>query len=287
MTNEKATDNGNKKNDSNDSANVIDKDNNHDGGEDIERFWTACPYCYYLYEYSKTFQDYTLRCQNCRRAFQAVQIPNPPGAGDESSFCSWGFFPIGFSMTSWKKSMPNANGFGSTWMPFSPMFACPVQNVKKKVWTIVDASDDDDDGLDVSSDDSDSSGEWGSNRKKVKRANGRSKRGRPGRKSNTEREKMANQHSVDGENSQIPRNDVVNNNNKAVASGSVRKQTGKGVRGRKKLDLNVEFSNEIEDHAPVARDGNGEEVGFFEGLDEFLSTLPILHVVGDDKAKPS
>lgn len=46
---------------------------------------------------------------------------------------------------------------------------------------------------------------------------------------------------------------------------------------RKKLDLNVEFSDEVVE----------EKVGFFEGLDGFLSILLILHVVGDEKAKPS
>ncbi|KAL8160896.1 hypothetical protein V2J09_012385 [Rumex salicifolius] len=282
--NEEGADNGNEENDCNESASKAN-DAQYDGGEQIGSFWTACPYCYYLYEYPKAFQDCTLRCQNCRRAFQAIPVPGPPGNDGNTSFCSWGFFPIGFSMTSWKKNTDNANGFGSNWMPFSPMFACPVQPEvkKKKVWEIVDEDEDEFDVSD-SSDDPDSSDDWGSTRKKVKRGSGKSRRGRPRKKSNVETEKGSNgvvngesvaertvNHGANG-----TKNDAVNH--KAVASGSLRKQTGKGVRGRKKLDLNVEFSNEVEDHAPVTREGNGEEVvEFFEGLDEFLSTLPILH----------
>uniref|UniRef100_A0A2P2QZG2 Uncharacterized protein MANES_10G099500 n=1 Tax=Rhizophora mucronata TaxID=61149 RepID=A0A2P2QZG2_RHIMU len=56
------------------------------------------------------------------------------------------------------------------------------------------------------------------------------------------------------------------------------------------------FSNEVEEAVPAASQGHrtGNEVedniagiGFFEGLDEFLSSLPILSVVGDDKVKAS
>ncbi|KAL0454355.1 UNVERIFIED_CONTAM: hypothetical protein Slati_0774700 [Sesamum latifolium] len=71
---------------------------------------------------------------------------------------------------------------------------------------------------------------------------------------------------------------------------NARKQPGRVAKN--KLDLNVEFSNEAEEPAPRANQGNGpsrgeddniEGIGFFEGLDEFLSSLPILNVVGDDK----
>ncbi|CAO2815782.1 unnamed protein product [Amaranthus hypochondriacus] len=114
--------------------------------EEVESFWTACPYCFYIFEYEKMYQGCTLRCQNCRRGFYAVQIPNPPpisdknggdsGGGDgkekgrnkdkENSFCCWGFFPLGFSMTAWKKHNQNGTFNGSSnWTPFSPMFASP------------------------------------------------------------------------------------------------------------------------------------------------------------------
>lgn len=58
----------------------------------------------------------------------------------------------------------------------------------------------------------------------------------------------------------------------------------------------MEFSNEVEEAAvpqAVVRDGNVagnaeeniEGNAFFEGLDEFLNSLPILNVVADDKVK--
>ncbi|KAK1440264.1 hypothetical protein QVD17_06089 [Tagetes erecta] len=64
-----------------------------------------------------------------------------------------------------------------------------------------------------------------------------------------------------------------------------------------RLDLNVEFNNN-EGEQPTAKTtgsgnrGNGqgdgdntEGIGFFEGLDEFFSSLPILSVVNDEKVK--
>ena len=78
---------------------------------------------------------------------------------------------------------------------------------------------------------------------------------------------------------------------KAALGGSRRR--GAGNLG--KLDLNVEFSNEVEEPSRGVRDREGnaaghaedniEGIGFFEGLDEFLSSLPILNVVADDKVK--
>ncbi|KAH9620367.1 hypothetical protein KSS87_001398 [Heliosperma pusillum] len=55
-------------------------DGNNDGGVEEEGgcFWTSCPYCYYLYEYPKKYQDRTLRCQNCRRCFHGLQFRTPP-----------------------------------------------------------------------------------------------------------------------------------------------------------------------------------------------------------------
>ncbi|KAL0454354.1 UNVERIFIED_CONTAM: Chaperone protein DnaJ [Sesamum latifolium] len=73
--------------------------------EDGLTFWTACPYCYYMYEYPGLYADCTLRCQNCKRAFQAVVIPSPPPIvdGQDGYFCCWGFLPLGFSMENWEK----------------------------------------------------------------------------------------------------------------------------------------------------------------------------------------
>lgn len=63
-------------------------------------FWTACPYCFVLFEYPKAYEECTLKCQECRRAFQAVTIPKPPvdkKDDEDVYFCSWALFPLGFS----------------------------------------------------------------------------------------------------------------------------------------------------------------------------------------------
>lgn len=58
-----------------------------------------------------------------------------------------------------------------------------------------------------------------------------------------------------------------------------------------RLDLNVELSNEVEEPAEAGGTSESnrevdniiEGIEFFEGLDEFLMSMPILSVVGDDK----
>nr|KYP61180.1 Uncharacterized protein At4g38065 family [Cajanus cajan] len=180
-------------------------------------FWTSCPYCYVLYEYPKVYEECTLRCQSCRRGFHAVVIRSPPPlSGKDASYCSWGFFPLGFSGNS-----KDVNGFSSNWNPFSPLFPCPL-------------------------------------------------RGSSGRKP------QRNWDYYDDE-----------------AAAAFIERRGAGNLG--KLDLNVEFSNEVEEPSRGVHDREGnaaghaedniEGIGFFEGLDEFLSSLPILNVVADDKVK--
>lgn len=153
-----------------DSGNVNNDDCDDDGDgdeeEEIESFWTTCPYCYYTYEYPKTFQDCTLRCQNCRRAFHALQIPNPPQITrrmKETTFCCWGFFPLGVSMTALKRNNP----FGSPGMGVK-------KNVVRKPVVYLDDDDEDDFDEPYSSDDSDSSYDWNSTRKSKKRKSGKS-----------------------------------------------------------------------------------------------------------------
>ncbi|KAL5102381.1 hypothetical protein RYX36_006708 [Vicia faba] len=79
-------------------------------------------------------------------------------------------------------------------------------------------------------------------------------------------------------------------NKKVVPSSSKKVAENLG-----KLDLNVECSNKAEEPSREVRNreanatGNAENniegIGFFEGLDEFLSSLPILNAVADDKVK--
>ncbi|XP_021903619.1 dnaJ homolog subfamily C member 14 [Carica papaya] len=92
----------------------------------LSTFWTACPYCYRLYEYPRVYLECCLRCQNCQRAFQATMIPSLPPLvpGKDAYYCRWGFFPLGFVTG----NSDNGGGKGATtsrfpnWMPpiYSP-----------------------------------------------------------------------------------------------------------------------------------------------------------------------
>ncbi|MBA0631665.1 hypothetical protein Godav_000520 [Gossypium davidsonii] len=268
-------------------------------------FWTACPYCYILYEYPKLYEDCTLRCQakNCRRAFHAVVIPSPPVNGKDSRFSCWGFFPLGFS---------RGDQFPS-WSPISTMYACPnnkntgKNSTAKKPAPRVYYDDDDayvdiSDSIGTSEDDEDDDDDWqNEKRKKAKNVKGKGSVGKTAKKPQSERVKKAGNEAanVDGSGnlsgaSTVPEGVVTAESSRRGVVNSGRKQMARGTKNLGKLDLNVEFSNEVEEPAPRRNEGNhpgyGEEDniegnGFFEGLDEFLSSLPILSAVGDDKVK--
>ncbi|KAL2340000.1 hypothetical protein Fmac_007940 [Flemingia macrophylla] len=61
-------------------------------------FWTACPYCYFLYQYPAACLGCCLRCHNCHRSFHGLSIPSlPPLVPDQDAYyCNWGCFPMGF-----------------------------------------------------------------------------------------------------------------------------------------------------------------------------------------------
>ncbi|GAB2219407.1 hypothetical protein Droror1_Dr00007042 [Drosera rotundifolia] len=317
-------------------AHAIDDNGDVDDNVDVETFWTACPYCLYMYEYARDYEECTLRCQNCRRAFHAAEVPNPPPIGEgegkdskEASFCCWGFYPMGFSMTKWKRNN-NVRDPSASWVPFSPMFACPVNGNGNAGGVYVNASvgrkfgsggsapriyvDDDEAFMDLSDSDVDSDSsddqDWRNTKKmkikkKVKKAG---RRGRVGRRPKSLRENAyqgvtAEGGALGGDDSQV-RTQVADSAAAPVAAGvrsdaskrpgssNIRKQMGRAAKDRGKLDLNLEVSNEVEDHGPIASAANGQEepiegIGFFEGLDEFLSSLPILNVAEDGKVKPS
>lgn len=307
-----------------------------------ENFWTACPYCYNIYEYPRVYEECTLRCQNCRRAFHAITIPTPPVAesGNDAYFCCWGYVPLGFSPDEYGKAKDKL-GSGN-WSPFSPMFTCPSQtqnvaeanrgvmggnaaNVKGPKKANVNARsgtkpkaiiiDEDDVLMEVSDPSEDSDDDWGSNnnrkKKKAKNVKGKTPVGKNVRRAaQLEKIKKGNQNVMEqvfgtvGDDFQAGsgmqedlgvENATMGEISKKASGSSSKKQTGKHGNELGKLDLNVEFSNEVEEPAPGLneghRTGNGEEdniegIGFFEGLDEFLSSLPILSVVGgDDKGK--
>ncbi|KAK7302571.1 hypothetical protein RJT34_13463 [Clitoria ternatea] len=311
-------------NDGGGDGNVIElpRSSETEGGS----FWTACPYCYVMYEYPKVYEDCTLRCQSCSRAFHAVVVRSPPGLVEEGgSFCSWGFFPLGFS-----GDFKDISGTASKWNPFSPLFPCPpkgghsTRRHQKGPWvfyddeaaaafvehsdTSVDDSDDEDWRLG-----NNETGKTGKRRRRKKKKKGSSFGGgggsggvskpvieKPRRgdyNSCTGTANVGNGEAVEGGGASVVRPSAVRlePGKKAVVGSSRRR----GERNLGKLDLNVEFSNEVEEPATGVNGGNGngpgtgnaedniEGIGFFEGLDEFLSSLPILNVVADDKTSHS
>lgn len=285
-----------------DTMELQDEDEDEDVDEDLP-FWTACPYCYYMYQYSGVYSGCTLRCQNCRRAFQAVEIPAPPPvmAGQEGYFCCWGFFPLGVSMENWGKN----KSASSTWTPFSPMFSGPQNGNEKGVEPKNSGPriyvDEDEVFVEVS-DLSGSDNEWQNDRepknKKVKNVKGNGTTGmRPTSSAKkVQDDKRKNFNVEDGFTSQNEvvemLNETASEPSKKGATVNARKQPNRVAKNFGKLDLNVEFSNETEEPASKVNQRNGpgrgeddniEGIGFFEGLDEFLNSLPILNVVGDDK----
>lgn len=278
-------------------------------------FWTACPYCYVMYEYQKKYEDCTLRCQNCRRGFHAVVVPSPPLVdGKDGSFCSWGFFPVGFS-----GDFKDISGSGSKWNPFSPLFPFPLKgdettrNQKgNSVFYDDDKSAEFAELSDTTQDDSDDDDWRGVNQKVSKRRKRRKKGSNVGavdvrRVSPIERPRRGVHNSAANDN--VPNGEAVDvdvdvDGGVLPVPESTKKNTLAGSRRRSernlgKLDLNVEFSNEVEEpvHGADERNGSGngaangnaedniEGIGFFEGLDEFLNSFPILNVVADDKVK--
>ncbi|KAG6496474.1 uncharacterized protein LOC121993000 [Zingiber officinale] len=83
-------------------------------------FWTACPSCCYVHQYSREYLNQTLRCPNCSRAFEAIKLSAAPPVvpGTDMYYCSWGFFPLGFP------GAPNIfakEDLNADWNPFQPL----------------------------------------------------------------------------------------------------------------------------------------------------------------------
>uniref|UniRef100_A0A5B6YSX0 J domain-containing protein n=1 Tax=Davidia involucrata TaxID=16924 RepID=A0A5B6YSX0_DAVIN len=78
----------------------------------LSSFWTACPYCYNLFEYPRVYEGCCLRCQNCERSFHAAQIPSLPPMvpGKEAYYCCWGLFPLGFMNSNSEAAVPDNGG---------------------------------------------------------------------------------------------------------------------------------------------------------------------------------
>ncbi|WCJ24733.1 Chaperone DnaJ-domain superfamily protein [Euphorbia peplus] len=95
-------------------------------------FWTACPYCYILYEYPRVYQECCMRCQNCNRAFHAALISSLPPLvpGQDAYYCCWGFFPLGFVENGPKNTAPPDGPAFPNWMP--PIFNPPAQQQQQQ-----------------------------------------------------------------------------------------------------------------------------------------------------------
>lgn len=81
-------------------------------------FWTMCPYCYYVYEYDKVYEDCCMKCANerCRRVLHAVAIAGtpPPDVVEKGQYCCPGFMPFAVRGS-------NGEGLGEKlWVPFAP-----------------------------------------------------------------------------------------------------------------------------------------------------------------------
>ncbi|CAN6821667.1 unnamed protein product, partial [Brassica oleracea] len=268
-------------------------------------FWTACPYCFVLFEYPKAYEECVLRCQDCRRAFQAVTIQKPPveGKGEDVYFCSWSVFPLGFS----------GEFKAPSWSPISPLIACPLQMVDDERTTKKRKEpapprffyDDDDIYVAISEDDHEENEPSDDCQDELQAKNagkGKEKLVRSNKKRGADKAGKGIQHveSIGGASNHAA---SIASYVTPVGSASMskpmssKKRTGTGAKNLGRLDLNVEFSNEVEEPAVAGgrNEGNGlgsnrevdnmEGIGFFEDLDEFLSSLPIFSVDGDDKIK--
>ncbi|XP_014492745.1 uncharacterized protein At4g38065 [Vigna radiata var. radiata] len=66
--------------------------------EEASSFWTMCPYCWYLHEYQRCYEDCSLRCANCQKTFHGTAVKPPPPesvvAGKEEYYCYHVSFPL-------------------------------------------------------------------------------------------------------------------------------------------------------------------------------------------------
>ncbi|XP_055815287.1 uncharacterized protein LOC129885098 [Solanum dulcamara] len=105
-------------------------------------FWTVCPYCYYVYEFLKDYEDCCLRCQNekCRRVFHGVSIvgpPPPPEVAEKGEYHCFGFSVLGeYLWSPFVATKTNENNVESE-------IVREKTNEKKAVDEFIEISDDD------------------------------------------------------------------------------------------------------------------------------------------------
>ncbi|KAK9136097.1 hypothetical protein Syun_015427 [Stephania yunnanensis] len=292
-------------------------------------FWTACPYCYNMYEYPRVYEDCCLRCQNCKRGFHATVVPSPPNvvAGKEAYYCCWAFFPIWFSPgLGFDSGVGGRNSGAPNWVPFTSMneFQSPQQGEMKGKRGGGGGGDgerdgdggEDDDNVENGSDESwDSRLELGSGRKRGKGGNVKGNKGnlnppqaQSGNPSGLGRGNTTNNNNnpaLVNEGAALLKDEgqVVRGQDKMLQRRGMKKTVAKrgrkpgrggggrgGVGGRNTVWIDMDLNVEIKDDGDEAAAGEGEGgmgsieeeategIGFFEGLDDFLGSLPILNV---------
>ncbi|XP_042506752.1 uncharacterized protein LOC122083122 [Macadamia integrifolia] len=282
----------------------------------MSTFWTTCPYCYNLYEYPRVYEECCLRCEKCKRAFQAVIVSSLPPSlpGKEEFYCCWGLFPLAFSVSNSGSGKPKFPSFPNSmssppmfppppsteknagipeWMPFSPMFPSESQGEGNRSGTAAAAAAAAQINLDNDGDDDCNIIEKGNLTTDVQRRSFSNKK---------PDENCPGEAKKDGEiRTEASRVTIAKPQmRKKTVAKRTQKQRGRGPHDKKaesrsareleKLDLNGELGNEAKDSEPTTGEGtdagSGDEdvasgSGFFEGLDEFLDNLPILNAVND------
>lgn len=115
----------------------VQQENNisSDPSPKLPTFWTACPYCYRLFEFPKAYEGCCLKCQNCNRAFQAVLIRNLPPMvpGKEAYYCCWSFFPLGYVMGNSDGEAVASAPAGAVFPNWMPQMFPPNQNQDERI----------------------------------------------------------------------------------------------------------------------------------------------------------
>ncbi|XP_061353485.1 uncharacterized protein LOC133298242 [Gastrolobium bilobum] len=75
-------------------------------------FWTGCPYCGNLYEFEKRYEECTLLCQNCRKAFPGVAMKPPVKEGGEKGEDYWSHESVPLRYYEVKEKEDNNNMMG-------------------------------------------------------------------------------------------------------------------------------------------------------------------------------
>ncbi|CAK9169180.1 unnamed protein product [Ilex paraguariensis] len=254
-------------------------------GSEDDTFWTVCPYCYYVFEYEKMYEECCLRCQNdkCSRGFDAVAIPSPPPREvvEKGQYCCFGFFPFG----------PEDKG-SFPWMPFSPLVP-QVEEKKKNDANKKGNAWDRDCFIEISDDSDDMSDE-------IVSKTGESFDNLSGGKEKTEEATNGGESSNGCERrvqTEVPKSGKVTMKRKKSVLKNTKKLMGRGIRVKRdetvlqtveELDLKVEASGDGDDSAGIGVENGADdffmdEMEFFEGADDIYVRMLEISDEGNGK----